>query len=508
MTTSLLTFSLPNLIAYADPTHRPTHDLNAGSSVTLPGATHFLGLVPVNRMPSGIPYTPNLRKPNLNTGVAKQIKKSLQSNDGNFHLMNKGITLLATSVRALSTSEYEVIIDCDEKTDGDGILDGGHTYATLFDTSTKEYDLHNQYVFIWIRVNIPNELKAGIAEALNNTATVSVASLANRRDEFNWIKEQLGLDCSKKIAWQQNETGKQAKVEELIAQLYAVNLYFSVNAKDSYASRAKTLSAFRQKPEEFKSHETSVMDTLRFFELIQYGLADRIETLLGQRAIEKKATHYMPIYDTGISPRKTRVSRSVALVLLSGIGVLIKEESNNKFVLDRSVEDAFALYTENWEAISKALKDCWDTVDVAGDPGAFGKRDETWKTLYQIISSLVTASTKPIRATTSLIVYDPFDELGLEPGELEEFWNEDLLEAKFELNELQERISKEGNELTAGQILDLIALSEYIKQRVQMYDDAIASIRTEDFGFCRSCKNQISIERLFEAQYALRCGEC
>lgn len=504
-----LVFTLPHLIAFEDPTYKPTHNLYSGSADVAPGTTHFMGIVPVMSFPSDVPTSPNLRKQNLNTAVAKQMRESLLANDGDFHLKNKGITLLASSVRKNPEGGYEVTMDPHSGQDGDGILDGGHTYATIQRAISATADLQRQYVFVWIRVNVRDALKASIAEALNNTAAVSTASLANRRDEFGWLKSLLGPERSDRIAWQQNESGKSAKVEELIAQLYAGNMNFKDMSRDAYGSRAKTLSAFRRDPDAFTSHSASVLTILGFFEFVQFSFADRVQALLGDRAIEKKASLYAPIYDSTLEPQKTRVSRSVALVLLGGLEALLVPAKEDAYTLDRSLQDIVDLYNANWPVIAGTLEKSWNATEVGGDPGAFGKREETWLAVRRVIAEAADATPPQHLLQGPAPTYDPFKALGLSSDELTGFWSEDLEEARNDLEAMRAELADStAVELTQSQVQERLALADNRKQRVIRIEDALSSISRDGFGFCRSCRQKVEIERLFVAWYALSCSRC
>src|ERR1700733_13418432 len=79
--------------------------------------------------PAGISTSANARDPvGLNRRVYKDVRSSLDGETaeaGTFDLMNKGITILAKSVKLIDKEEglYDLVIDDDEG----GIVDGAHT---------------------------------------------------------------------------------------------------------------------------------------------------------------------------------------------------------------------------------------------------------------------------------------------------------------------------------------------------------------------------------------------
>ena len=58
----------------------------------------YVFYVNVNDVPEGIPMATNPREQKLTSGVAKAIEESLSSNDGYFHLKNRGIVISAAKV--------------------------------------------------------------------------------------------------------------------------------------------------------------------------------------------------------------------------------------------------------------------------------------------------------------------------------------------------------------------------------------------------------------------------
>ena len=82
-------------------------------------------------VPDGIPMATNPRDQKLTSSVAKAISDSLLSNDGLFHLKNRGIILSAKRVR-YDNRLQEVTIEFDDES-CHGNIDGGHTYKILLE---------------------------------------------------------------------------------------------------------------------------------------------------------------------------------------------------------------------------------------------------------------------------------------------------------------------------------------------------------------------------------------
>ena len=89
----------------------------------------YVFYVKVDDVAEGIPMATNPRDQKLTSGVATAIKESLLSNDGYFHLKNRGIVLSAESVHYNNKEKIATIIFSDELSHGN--IDGGHTYKIV-----------------------------------------------------------------------------------------------------------------------------------------------------------------------------------------------------------------------------------------------------------------------------------------------------------------------------------------------------------------------------------------
>jgi hypothetical protein len=155
-------------------------------------------------LPEGLPLDPNARQPNTNKRVYQDVEQSLlgkEGEPGTFHLKNKGITIVAQSVRAIG-EDLEVKM----KKGRHGIVDGGHTYTIIRAQHDAVPD--DQYVLLDIRTGIPEEWIVEIAGGLNTSVQVQDMSLDNLMQRFDWIKKELtGTSYYDTIAWSENDKG-------------------------------------------------------------------------------------------------------------------------------------------------------------------------------------------------------------------------------------------------------------------------------------------------------------
>src|ERR1039458_3770287 len=86
--------------------------------------------VNVNDLPFDIPLDPDPRVPKITGQVPKRIVTSLESNDGKFHLKNRGITISAKHCE-FDNKKNELAVVIPHGEDQFGILDGAHTYECI-----------------------------------------------------------------------------------------------------------------------------------------------------------------------------------------------------------------------------------------------------------------------------------------------------------------------------------------------------------------------------------------
>ncbi len=182
-------------------------------------------LVRAKEMPTGIRTDANARDPEgLNRRVYRDVQESLFGRGGvpagTFDLLNKGIVCLAESVQRLGDDHtYEITIK-----DGQGIVDGAHTYKIVCDAQ-NDADLPNeQCVEFQVRTGVESELITDIARGLNTGIQVRPHSLDNLEGKYDWIKDDLRKEkYFSRIAWRESDDGDY-DVRDLISVMEALNV--------------------------------------------------------------------------------------------------------------------------------------------------------------------------------------------------------------------------------------------------------------------------------------------
>src|SRR5713226_7821061 len=94
--------------------------------------------VNVNDLPRDLPLDPDPRSPKRTGNVPKRISTSLGTNDGRFHLLNRGITI---SVKHAEFDNNRSVLSLSIPPDeAYGIIDGGHTYDVIVRSISKLHD--------------------------------------------------------------------------------------------------------------------------------------------------------------------------------------------------------------------------------------------------------------------------------------------------------------------------------------------------------------------------------
>ena len=157
-------------------------------------AKKYVFYVKVDDVAEGIPMATNPRDQKLTSGVATAIKESLLSNDGYFHLKNRGIVLSAESVHYNNKEKIATIIFSDELSHGN--IDGGHTYKIVCEHKGENLE---QYVQFEVMTGVEDIIE-NLAEARNTSVQVDAKSMAELAEKFDPIKEGLeGMPFFKRI---------------------------------------------------------------------------------------------------------------------------------------------------------------------------------------------------------------------------------------------------------------------------------------------------------------------
>lgn len=206
-------------------------------------------LVRASELPDGIRTDANARDPKgLKRRVYQDVRRSLMGEAatvGTFDLMNKGIVCLAERVKRISDDVYELEID-----DGQGIVDGGHTYRIIVEAQSDPQLPDGQCVELQVRTGVDPDLITDISRGLNTAIAVKSHSIDNLDGKYEWMKDLLKKEpYYNQIAWKEDDTGEY-DVRDLICVLEALNIFdfpndepkHPISAYEKWSAPAKKFS--------------------------------------------------------------------------------------------------------------------------------------------------------------------------------------------------------------------------------------------------------------------------
>lgn len=147
----------------------------------------------------------------LNSPVAKDILKTLETCPQDFLLLNRGILLLASDVRQYNG---RFVVDFGGDSRIRGLADGGTTDAVLSHfkdlvSAQQRHALFNQgriHVEVVVGLDDPDKV-AKLVAGRNTSRQVQSSSLVNAAGRLDWLKNALSPVSQSRIAWEENASG-------------------------------------------------------------------------------------------------------------------------------------------------------------------------------------------------------------------------------------------------------------------------------------------------------------
>lgn len=352
-------------------------------------------------LPANLKRDPNVREQNPDKKVYKQVGKSLRNEYGapdTFHLKNKGITIIAHRVEKVG-NEYHVYLK-----DGQGIVDGGHTYTIIQQAISDGVCPETQYVKVEILTGIPDALLADVADGLNTSVQVQLKSLANHRGQFDWIRDTMQTKgLAKYVAFRENEDAEY-DIREIIAFLTLFNIgqQYYPNATSvvehpivAFSGKEKTLERYvndEQGNKSYRKLQPIVLDILELMETISADAGKHHNTQNKGRAgklsfmeyREKKPYHF-PFTNRD---SEHRLQDGALYPVLAAFRYLVVEDKGTG-EFHWKCKNGFAGVLAIWEQaageLMRALKD--QSEDLSRNVNAMGKNRGLWNNLYNIVKA-------------------------------------------------------------------------------------------------------------------------
>jgi hypothetical protein len=254
-------------------------------------------VVSLDQYPFGFCLGPNPRRPDLTSRVSKKIEETLKENGVNFHLLNRGITIVAKSLEYDNKTD-RVRLGLHENEEEEryyGILDGGNTNERINKWREEVGDAENAKEelgkrFVNVQVLIPRidgdapptgpmeDLMNDIKEARNTSVQVKQKSLADARQHFELLKTVLGKESYfEHISWREGDRGSVDALDIIILLMIYYPRFSDVapgrEPSNAYGHKERCLDAYLEfadkNCEEFAQWIEIVPRIIEFYDKLQ-----------------------------------------------------------------------------------------------------------------------------------------------------------------------------------------------------------------------------------------------
>jgi hypothetical protein len=235
-----------------------------------PNRFNFVGLTSVSEIVKfqlgQIPWV-NPRHPNAHSQMARTITASAFENRGKFHLLNRGVTLIAEDGKL----EHETLSVSFGTAEKRGLVDGGTTVGALLAAIAGGFNQSqekSEQQFVKVQVfcgSWTDEEVVDLAEALNTSVQVDAFSIANLSGKFDWIKEALkSRKLPFKVSYFKNDDGE-VSIENIIQWMA---LFMVDEPSTAYSSKEKCLDHYEKNVSEYEKCADVLVDMIRLSEYI------------------------------------------------------------------------------------------------------------------------------------------------------------------------------------------------------------------------------------------------
>lgn len=354
----------------------------------------YVFYVKVDDVPEGVPMATNPREQKLTSAVAKAIEESLISNDGYFHLKNRGIVISAAKVKYDNRKE-EVTLEFDDNS-YHGDIDGGHTYKIICNHKGENLD---QYVQFEVMTGVEDIIEE-LARARNTSVQVDEKSMAELAKKFDPIKEGLeGQPFYNRIAFKQNqteiddETGKKLRMidaRDIVAILgmFDIDHFGSNNAPTkAYSSKSSMLAMYLKDPEHYRKFTNIAGDIFDLYDVVETEFAYAYNARNGRYG--RKG--YSGYKDGKVIGKSKFGQRDLIYRIPDGLlypvvaafrGLVVNNETGDKFTWRNGVEPVDVWKKCKEELVERVMK---FALSIGDNPNAVGKDSNVWDLAYMTV---------------------------------------------------------------------------------------------------------------------------
>jgi hypothetical protein len=268
-------------------------------------------VVALDQYPHDFGLGPNPREPNLTSEVSKQIRDTLEDDWKDFHLLNRGVTVVAKDIDFDNRSQRVrfVLDETEEEKKFFGLLDGGNTNARInvwregLDEQQAVARMGETYLNMQVLIpqlkgaSVPAgemlDLLNDIKEARNTSVQVKKKSLADARNHFESLKLALQNEAYyPQISWHEGQNGG-IDAQQIVTLLMIYFPSFCSAAEggepsNAYGHKERCLDAFleyaKNEPQELDRWIKILPTLIDLFDTIQLEFPDHYPGYFGKIA--------------------------------------------------------------------------------------------------------------------------------------------------------------------------------------------------------------------------------
>ena len=364
-------------------------------------------------LPQGLPTDPNPCKPRIDRLIWREIKKHLLNEEGypnTFHLKNKGITLIAQQVKKTGNERVEKIELLFEQ--GQGIVDGGHTYELVMQNlheiedrnsnSNDDSSKISQFIKLEVLTGISPDLSNEIAGGLNTAVQVQEMSLMELENEFDWIKDELrGQQYADKIAYREGEAAPY-DARDIIVLLDLFNVFDFPNDGTehpvrAYTSKGQVLSSYKAGQAQYKKLRSILKDILTLHDTIAIEGRDKHNEGGGKGGnlafVEDRKRGEFEFLFNG-KESKYRLGGGALFPMLAAFRWMVEINSTTGLAEWRGGFLAVkALWNKTGKELMRATQET--SIELGRKPYAIGRSRNHWATLHKTVANADLVSRAP-----------------------------------------------------------------------------------------------------------------
>ncbi len=266
-------------------------------------------VVSLDQYPHDFGLGPNPREPNLTSEVSKAIRDTLDDDWKDFHLLNRGVTVLAKEIDYDNRSQrVRLFLDeTEEEKKFFGLLDGGNTNARInvwregLDDQVAQPRLAETFVNMQVLIpqmkgaSVPAgemlDLLNDIKEARNTSVQVKKKSLADARNHFEALKQALEHESYfPEISWHEGQNGG-VDAQQIVTLLMVYYPSFSAAAEggepsNAYGHKERCLDAFleyaKKEPQVLEKWIKILPTLITLFDTLQMEFPDHYPGYFGK----------------------------------------------------------------------------------------------------------------------------------------------------------------------------------------------------------------------------------